>query len=291
MTSIAPAAARAGIRGRRGRSITAAWIRVVLVAVGAAFMLAPFVIMVSTSLEPDTALLPSPPHFIPQNFTFSNYLDAWNGSDFGRYFLNSAYVSILTTFASVAISAMTAFAFARFDFPLKNVVYGVLLAGLMIPGIVVIVPQFILAKSLGLVDSLNGLVFFYTAGQIAFTTFMLRAFFERVPMELDEAMTIDGAGTLRKFLRLYVPLGRPALATAAVFSFLGAWDEYIWALTVISDSSKRTLPLGIAAFQGEHATAWGLVFAASTIAVIPVVAVYMAGQRHLITGITAGAIK
>ena len=291
MTATVSVAARAGLRGRRGRSRAAAWIRVVLVAVGAVFMLAPFIIMVSASFEPDTSLLPSPPHFFPQNFTLSNYLDAWNGSDFGRYFLNSAYVSVLTTAASVAISAMTAFAFARFDFPLKNLVYGVLLAGLMIPGIVVIVPQFILAKSLGLVDSLNGLVFFYTAGQIAFTTFMLRAFFERIPMELDEAMTIDGAGTLRKFLRLYLPLGRPALATAAVFSFLGAWDEYIWALTVISDSSKRTLPLGIAAFQGEHATAWGLVFAASTIAVIPVVAVYVAGQRHLITGITAGAIK
>ncbi|MBT8163506.1 MULTISPECIES: carbohydrate ABC transporter permease [Arthrobacter] len=278
-------------RGRRRRSMAMTSVRVLLVAAGALFMIAPFLIMVSTSFEPDTALLPSPPHFFPQNLTFSNYLDAWNGSDFGRYFLNSAYVSVLTTVASVAISAMTAFAFARFDFPAKNLVYGILLAGLMIPGIVVIVPQFILAKSLGLVDSLNGLVFFYTAGQIAFTTFLLRAFFERVPIELDEAMTIDGAGTLRKFLRLYLPLGRPALATAGVFSFLGAWDEYVWALTVISDSSKRTLPLGIAAFQGEHSTAWGLVFAASTIAVIPVVAVYIAGQRHLISGLTAGAVK
>jgi multiple sugar transport system permease protein len=193
--------------------------------------------------------------------------------------------------AAVAISAMTAFAFARFDFPGKNFVFAVLLAGLMIPGIVVIVPQFVLAKSLGMLDSLDGLVFFYTAGQIAFTTFLLRAFFERVPRELDEAMTVDGAGIVRKFLGLYLPLARPALATAAVFSFLGSWDEYVWALTVISDASKRTLPLGIAAFQGEHGTAWGLVFAASTLAVLPVIAVYVAGQKHLISGITAGAVK
>lgn len=291
MSTTTAARAATATGGRRRRTAATTAVRVALVAAGALFMISPFLIMVSTSLEPDTALLPSPPHFFPQNFTFSNYLDAWNGSDFGRYFLNSVYVSVLTTTASVAISAMTAFAFARFDFPGKNLVYGVLLAGLMIPGIIVIVPQFILAKSLGMVDSLNGLVFFYTAGQIAFTTFLLRAFFERVPSELDEAMTIDGAGTVRKFLRLYLPLGRPALATAAVFSFLGAWDEYVWALTVISDPAKRTLPLGIAAFQGEHSTAWGLVFAASTIAVIPVVAVYIAGQRHLITGITAGAVK
>ncbi|MDQ4503452.1 carbohydrate ABC transporter permease [Sinomonas sp. ASV322] len=284
-----PSARRTPSRRRSAIGWTAA--RTAAVAIGALFLMAPFVIMVTTSFEPNTALLPNPPHFLPQNPTIANYVDAWTGSDFAQYFVNSAYVSVLTTLAAVAISAMTAFAFARFDFPGKNVVYAVLLAGLMIPGIVIIVPQFILAKSLGMLDSLNGLVFFYTAGQIAFTTFMLRAFFERVPTELDEAMTVDGAGTWRKFVRLYLPLARPALATAAVFAFLGAWDEYVWALTVISDASKRTLPLGIAAFQGEHSTAWGLVFAASTIAVIPVVAVYIAGQRHLIAGITAGAVK
>lgn len=266
-------------------------LRLAAVVGGALMMIAPFLIMVSTSLEPNTATLPNPPHFLPQGVTTSNYEEAWNGNDFAGYFFNSAYVSVLTTVAAVVISALTAFAFARFDFPGKNLVFAVLLAGLMIPGIVVIVPQFVLAKSLGMLDSLDGLVFFYTAGQIAFTTFLLRAFFERVPRELDEAMTVDGAGIVRKFLVLYVPLARPALATAAVFSFLGSWDEYVWALTVISDASKRTLPLGIAAFQGEHGTAWGLVFAASTMAILPVIAVYIAGQKHLISGITAGAVK
>ncbi|SDK92970.1 carbohydrate ABC transporter membrane protein 2, CUT1 family (TC 3.A.1.1.-) [Arthrobacter sp. ov407] len=266
-------------------------LRLAAVVGGALMMIAPFLIMVSTSLEPNTATLPNPPHFLPQGVTTSNYEEAWNGNDFAGYFFNSTYVSVLTTVAVVVISSLTAFAFARFDFPGKNFVFAVLLAGLMIPGIVVIVPQFVLAKSLGMLDSLDGLVFFYTAGQIAFTTFLLRAFFERVPRELDEAMTVDGAGIMRKFLVLYVPLARPALATAAVFSFLGSWDEYVWALTVISDASKRTLPLGIAAFQGEHGTAWGLVFAASTMAVLPVIAVYVAGQKHLISGITAGAVK
>ena len=246
-----------------------AWavVRFIVVAVGAVFMIAPFLIMISTSLEPNTSILPSPPHFFPQEFTLDNYVRAITENNFGGYFLNSLFVSVATTVATVAISAMTAFAFARFDFRFKNVVFSLLLAGLMIPGIVIIVPQFILAKNLGMVDSLWGLVFFYTAGQIAFTTFLLRAFFERVPHELDEAMTVDGAGIVRKFVGLYIPLARPALATAAVFSFLGGWDEYVWALTVITDPLKRTLPLGIAAFQGAHTTAWGLVFAASVVAV------------------------
>jgi len=270
-----------------------AWavVRFIVVAVGAVFMIAPFLIMISTSLEPNTSILPSPPHFFPQEFTLDNYVRAITENNFGGYFLNSLFVSVATTVATVAISAMTAFAFARFDFRFKNVVFSLLLAGLMIPGIVIIVPQFILAKNLGMVDSLWGLVFFYTAGQIAFTTFLLRAFFERVPHELDEAMTVDGAGIVRKFVGLYVPLARPALATAAVFSFLGGWDEYVWALTVITDPLKRTLPLGIAAFQGAHTTAWGLVFAASVVAVLPVVIVYVAGQKHFIAGIAAGAVK
>ena len=266
-------------------------VRFIVVAVGAVFMIAPFLIMISTSLEPNTSILPSPPHFFPQEVTLDNYVRAITENNFGGYFLNSLFVSVATTIATVAISAMTAFAFARFDFRFKNVVFSLLLAGLMIPGIVIIVPQFILAKNLGMVDSLWGLVFFYTAGQIAFTTFLLRAFFERVPHELDEAMTVDGAGIVRKFVGLYIPLARPALATAAVFSFLGGWDEYVWALTVITDPLKRTLPLGIAAFQGAHTTAWGLVFAASVVAVLPVVIVYIAGQKHFIAGIAAGAVK
>ncbi|SDO67857.1 carbohydrate ABC transporter membrane protein 2, CUT1 family [Nakamurella panacisegetis] len=287
-----PAAAAAD-PARTNKRRLSGWLvaRIAIVLVGAIMMILPFVIMISTSLEPNSATLPTPPHLLPLNFTTANYSDALSSNSFGLYFLNSAYVAVLTTVAVVVISSMTAFAFARFDFFLKNFVFSLLLAGLMIPGIVVIVPQFILAKNLGLTDSLNGLAVFYTGGGVAFTTFLLRAFFERVPRELDEAMTVEGASTLRKFLRLYLPLARPALATAAVFAFLGAWDEYIWALTVITDVDKRTLPLGIAAFQGEHGSAWGLIFAGSTLAVIPVIIVYVAGQKHLISGITAGAVK
>jgi multiple sugar transport system permease protein len=266
-------------------------LRLVLVAAGSIVMVLPFLYMVGTSFKPNAFLLEIPPRLVPEEPTTANYVTAWSSNNFGRYFLNSTYVAVSTTFVVLVLSSMMAYAFARFDFPGKRLGFGVLLAGLMIPGIITIVPQFILATNLRLLNSLNGLVLFYAGGAVAFTTFLLRGFFERVPRALDEAMTIDGAGSVRKFLRLYLPLARPALATAAIFTFLGAWDEFVWALTVIDDPNKRTLPIAIAAFQGQHSTEWGLVFAASTIAIVPVVLVYLAGQRQFISGLAAGAVK
>jgi multiple sugar transport system permease protein len=161
----------------------------------------------------------------------------------------------------------------------------------MVPGVVLLVPQFLLARRLSVTDSLIGLILYYAGTGIAFNTYLLRGFFEGIPRALDEAMLIDGAGAIRRFVMLYVPLARPAIATAATFGFLGAWDEYVWAVTIINDPSKRTLPIGIALFQGEHSTSWGLVFAASTIAVLPVLAVYAAAQRHFLAGLQAGGVK
>jgi multiple sugar transport system permease protein len=287
-----PPAAAAAAGGDGGASKTM-WvtIRVIVLTVGAILMIAPFVIMLATSLSPNTVTLPNPPKFVPSPFTINNYQVALTENNFGLYFMNSAYVAILTTIAVLVVSSMLGFAFARFDFAFKNVAFALLLAGLMIPGVVVIVPQFILAKNLGLIDSLSGLALFYTGGGVAFTTFLLRGFFERVPRELEEAMTVDGASIARKFWQLYLPLVRPALATAAIFTFLGAWDEYVWALTVVNDVNKRTIQLGIAAFSGEHGTAWGLVFAGSTLAVIPVIIIYIIGQKQLLAGQMTGAVK
>lgn len=266
-------------------------LRLILVSAGAVVMILPFVYMLGTSFKPNAYVLEIPPQLVPTDPTTANYTTAWGSNNFGRYFLNSLYVAVSTTVAVLLLASMMAYAFARFEFFGKRIAFALLLAGLMIPGIVLIVPQFVLATNLRLLDSLNGLVLFYAGGAVAFTTFLLRGFFERVPRALDEAMTIDGAGSVRKFVSLYLPLARPALATAGIFTFLGAWDEFVWALTVIDDPAKRTLPIAIAAFQGQHTTEWGLVFAASTIAVVPVIAVYVAGQRQFIAGIAAGAVK
>jgi len=161
----------------------------------------------------------------------------------------------------------------------------------MVPTMMLIIPQFLLAKHLHLLDSLSGLVFFYTGGTLALNTFLLRSFFQDIPRELEEAMVIDGAGPWKRYWKLIIPLSRPGLATVAIFSFLASWDEFVWALTIINDPDKRTLPIAIALFQGQHSTSWGLVFAASAIAVVPVIAIFIAFQRQFVSGITSGALK
>src|SRR5439155_21612097 len=195
------------------------------------------------------------------------------------------------TGAAVMLSAPMASAFARFIFPGRLLLFGLLPVGLMVPTIMLLVPQFLLAKRLMLLDSLWGLILFYTGGNLALNTFLLRSFFQDIPVELEEAMVVDGAGAWTRFSRLIVPLSRPALATVSIFTFLASWDEFAWALTIINNPHKRTLPIAISLFQGQHATSWGLVFAASVIAVVPVICIFVAFQRQFVSGIASGALK
>jgi multiple sugar transport system permease protein len=275
--------------GRRGRVFL--FLRFAVITITAIILMMPFMYMLGTSFKKNAYFFETPPRIIPRDPTLDNYTEVWRGIDFARYFLNSTFVATSTTLIVLVLASMMAFAFARFEFPGKRIAFLALLTALMIPGVVMIVPQFILAKNLNLLNTLLALVIFYSGGQLAFTTFLLRGFFEGVPKELDEAMAIDGNSIFRRFRDLYLPLATPALATAAIFVFLGSWDEFIWALTVIDDPNLRTLPMAIAALQGQRATEWGLVFAASCIAVLPVITVYVAAQRQFLAGITAGAVR
>ncbi|HKE63702.1 MAG TPA: carbohydrate ABC transporter permease [Micromonosporaceae bacterium] len=274
---------------RTGRLAVSA--RVLVLTIGAIIMILPFAYMLSTSFKSQQYVLATPPQWIPHPATASNYVDAWNSDHFPRYFLNSLVVAIATTVLSLLLSSMMAYAFARFDFPGRETLFRILLLGLMIPAMMLIVPQFILAKYLGLLDSLAGLVVFYVASTLSLNTFLLRGFFETVPRELEQAMEVDGAGSITRYWRLVLPLARPALATATIFTFLASWDEYPWALTIINTPTRQTLPLGIALFQGQNSTLWGLVFAASVAAVGPVIVVFLIFQRHFVRGLTSGAVK
>jgi len=265
--------------------------RYAVLVFGAVITCVPFLMMVSTSLKKQTFVLEIPPQLWPHDPTTGNYSEAWTSTGFAQYFLNSVAVAVCTVAGVLLIGAMMAYAFARFDFPGKRPIFLGLIATLMIPGMMLIIPQYLIARDLHLLDSRAGLVLFYIAGQLAFTTFLIRGFIVTIPRELDEAMLIDGAGPLRIFWSLILPLCRPALATAGIFSFLGAWDEFVWAVTIIDSPEKRTLPIAIALFQGEHATSWGLVFAASVIAVVPVITVFVLFQRQFVAGVQAGALK
>ncbi len=266
-------------------------VRLTILTAGAVVMLIPFAYLVATSFKPNALVLELPPQFIPHHPTISNYTQAWTSNQFGRYFLNSLLVAAATTVAAVLLSSMMAFAFARIVFPGRKLLFGLLLIGLMVPTMMLLIPQFLLAKRLMLLDSLWGLIVFYTGGNLALNTFLLRSFFQDIPRELEEAMVVDGAGAWSRYWRLILPLSRPALATVAIFTFLASWDEFVWALTIINDPNKRTLPIAIALFQGQHSTSWGLVFAASMIAIVPVIAIFVAFQRQFVSGIASGALK
>ena len=212
--------------------------RLTVLALGGVLLMIPFAYMVATSFKPNAIVLEVPPQIIPHHPTTANYTAAWTSNRFGRYFLNSVIVAVATTFAAVFLSSMMAYSFARFQFFGRRVLFGLLLIGLMVPGMMLLIPQFLLAKQLTLLNSLWGLVFFYTAGNLALNTFLLRSFFQGIPSELEEAMVVDGAGPWTRYWRLIMPLSRPALAIVCIFTFLASWDEFTWALTTINDPSK-----------------------------------------------------
>lgn len=277
--------------GQKSTSVRATnLLRYLILVGGGIVMVFPFLWMVSTSLKEYAFIIEFPPKLIPQAPTLNNFIEAWTTGQFQVYFQNSLIVAVISVAASVLISAMMAYAFARFRFPGKEILFFGILLLLMVPNIIGIIPQFLLAKALGLRNSLFGLILFYVATSLPLNTFLLRGFFETLPRELEDAMLIDGANYFTIFTRMILPLSKPALATVSIFSLLGFWDEYILALTFIDDQAKRTLPIAIASFHGQHGTDWGLVFAASLIAMIPIVALYIVLQRYFTGGLT-GAIK
>jgi multiple sugar transport system permease protein len=260
--------------------------------VGTVVMLIPFVYMVGTSFLPNAYVLPMPPVLIPTHPTFDNYIAAWNTNQFGRAFLNSLEIAVASTAIGVGLSSALAFAFARYRFPGRNILFFGMLATLMVPSIVLIIPQFVLASHLHLVNSKLGLILVYAATNgTAFSVYLLRNAFAQLPQELLDAAAIDGCGVWRTFARIALPLVRPALSAAVIFAFLGNWDEFTWAYTSLNDPKLFTLPIAIEQYQVDNQTQWGIVFAACTIAVIRVIVVFLIFQRHFIQGISAGAIK
>lgn len=263
---------------------------------GLVFVALPFVFMVSTSLKPQAYTFEYPPRIIPQDVTLSNYVKALgvggtSPDRFGLYFLNSLFVAGVTTGLTVFLSSLLAYAFARLKFPGKEPLFYVLLLGMMIPPVMLIIPQFLIAKRLDLLNSLWGLIVVYVAMNLSMQTFLLRGFFEDIPRELEEAVLIDGGGRWTIFWRIVLPLSRPGLAVVAIFTFLYSWDEFPWAHVAIKETTKRTLPIAIALFQNQHLTQWGQVFAASVVALIPVIVIFAVFQRYFIRGIATSGLK
>lgn len=251
----------------------------------------PFLFMISTSLKPQQYTFEYPPRLIPRQVTLNNYVRALSKDMFFLYFLNSLVVAMLTTTSTVLVSSLLAYAFGRLEFPGKEPLFYMFLAGMMIPPVTLIIPQFLVAKSLKLLNNHAGLVIVYVTMNLSMQTFLLRGFFESIPSELEDAVRIDGGGQWTIFWRIILPLSRPGLATVAIFTFLYSWDEFPWAHVAIKETTRRTLPIAIALFQNQHLTQWGQVFAVSIVGLIPVVTVFVLFQRHFIRGIARGGLK
>lgn len=264
----------------------------ILLLICSAAMVIPFMYMVATALTQDTYVMPYPPILIPKSLYLGNFIEAWNANNFERYFLNSLFLAITNTILSLFISTLSAYGFARFNFPGKNLIFNIYLFTMMVPGVLNIVAQYTVINGMHLVDTYTGLLLLYVGGGIAGNTFFLKGFFEQIPRELEESIVIDGGSRWTIYRHIILPLSKPALATFAIFAFSGTWDEFFTALTLIKTPIKRTLPIAIRMFQGQFATKWGLVFAASLIAVIPIILIFIIFQKYFIRGgIQEGALK
>ncbi len=256
----------------------------------AAIMLLPMLWMVVTSLETPAQTLHFPPVLWPGTLRFGNYLTTIRQSAFGTWFWNTTVVTVAVVASNLVLCSLAAYAFARIRFLGRGVVYFLLLATLMVPLQVVLIPTFLIAKDLGLIDHLGALV----APNLVnvFGIFMLTQFFKTLPIELEEAARIDGASRLSILVRIVLPLSLPALATLAVIQFMWTWNDFLWPLvTILTNEGAFTLQLGLATFQGAHNTQWQLVAAANVMSMIPVVILFLAAQRFFVRGIATQGLK
>lgn len=269
-------------------SATAKFTTYAMLLAGAAIMLFPFLWTVITSITPG-GTLSNGPTLLVRNPTVAAYATLFKSLPMARIVANSFGVAVASTLAQLASGSMAAYAFARLTFRFRNIVFGLYLATLMVPLQVLVVPLFIELKTFNLQDTYFALLAPSLAS--AFGVFLLKQAVEAVPRELDEAATIDGAGHLRIFATIVLPLIRPGLATVAVFAFMGSWNSFLWPLVVIRSPELMTLPLGLDTLHGQHLTEWDVVMAGSVVSIVPIALIYLFAQRHIIAGIAHTGIK
>jgi multiple sugar transport system permease protein len=263
----------------------------ICLTIGIVIVAIPLWYMISTAFKPQTMVFELPPAIWPNPSTLLNFTKALTTDHFGLYFWNSLKVAITATSLTVLVSSMMAFAFARLNFKFKEPLFYIMLLGMMVPPVMLIIPQFVVSHWLNLYNNLWGLILVYVTMNISMQTFLLRGVFENVPRDLEEAAMIDGGSPWTILIKIILPLSGPGLAVVVINSFLYSWEEYSWANVNIGDTMNRTLPIGIALFQTERLTEWGQVFAASLVALIPVVIIFIVFQRYFVQGISTTGIK
>ena len=268
-----------------------------LVLIPIAFvLLVPLVWMVITSLETDAETHRFPPVLVPHALQWGNYARAWGAAPFGTFMVNSVIVAVVTVVSNLLLCSIAGYAFARLPFAGRGPLFIVLMATLMVPFQVTMIPEFLIVKWLGLhvwtqlgIDHLGALI----APNLvtAFGIFFLRQFFLTIPVELEEAARIDGTSRLGVLFKIVLPLSLPALATLAVITLLDSWNSFLWPLIVVNSTSHMTLPLGLATFQGSHQVQWELLMAANLVSLLPMLLVFFAAQRYFVRSVATTGLK
>lgn len=254
-------------------------------------MLYPALWMISTSLKPDSQVFAYPPRWIPDPIMWGNYARAWASAPFTRYAINTLLYALTVTFGTVLSCSLAAYGFSKLRFPGRDFLFLVMLSTMMIPGLVTLVPQYILFSKLGWINTYLPLVVpTFFAG--AFFTFLLRQYFMSIPNELLEAARVDGAHELWIWARVVLPLATPALATVAIFTFDGTWNDYVNPLLYLNDERLYTLQVGLKFFQDGNNLQWQLLMAASVLVLLPVVIIFFVFQKYFIEGASlTGGVK
>ncbi|MCD6457465.1 MAG: carbohydrate ABC transporter permease [Thermoproteales archaeon] len=263
----------------------------IILILGSVIMIFPFIWTVSTSFKNQYEVFNFPPKLIPEHPTIENYVQALTIVPIGRWFINSFIVASATTIFVIVVASLAGYVFGRKNFRGKDILLYMFLMTLMIPSMVTIIPNFLLIKNIGLMDTYLGLILPYTSWNLALSIYILKDFFSAIPQALEDAARIDGCSELQIFLKIMLPLAKPGIATIGIFTFLYGWDEFTWALTVTSSASMRTLPIGLALFHGEYLTMWTLLTAGLVIATIPPIVVFLLFQKYFIPNLMAGSVK
>ncbi|MGN9845943.1 carbohydrate ABC transporter permease [Nonomuraea sp. H19] len=274
---------------RHGRAL----LYVALLA-GAIPTLLPFVWLVRSALMQDSQMFVAPPQWIPSPFQWSNFSEALTTQPFGRYFVNTLVIAVISVLGTVLTCSVAAFSFSRLRWRGRDVVFALLLSGVMLPYAVTLIPTFVMWQELDALDTIAPLTvpsWFAGAGGGVFNIFLLRQFFLTIPFELDEAAYIDGASPWRVFWTIVMPLSKPAIIVVTIFTFIGTWNDFLGPLLYLQSEENYTLSLGLASFQSMYLTQWGYLMAASAAVIAPIIALFFFLQRYFIEGVTLTGIK
>ncbi|MGV2903801.1 carbohydrate ABC transporter permease [Microbacterium sp. AGC62] len=259
--------------------------------IGAVFAAGPVLWMLSSSFKSNTQIFELPPRLLTDTFSFDAYVAIFTNAETMRFFLNSYIVAGSVTVLTLIVAIQAAYAFSRFDFRGKRILNVVIVSVQAVPPITLLIPYFGLMVGLGLYNSYAGLILTYMVFTLPYAIIMMTGYFNTLPKELDEAVRVDGAGSMTALWRILVPISVPGIVSVGIYTFMIAWNEYLFALTLTRTIDMRTVPIGIQLLMGQHSYEWNQIMAMSVLGSIPVLILFLFFQRYFISGLTAGSVK